>query len=137
MIAYCKNAGLSEPGFEQRGGQFVVTIWRDWLTDTILTEFGLNERQKMIIVFIKSNTRISNAECQNITGATRKTVSRDLDLLVTAGLLIRVGERRGTYYVLSRIKHKGATRYFPRILTKRPENIFETFMRHMRHAIIL
>jgi len=33
MIADCRNAGLPEPDFEQRGPYFVVTVWRDWLTD--------------------------------------------------------------------------------------------------------
>jgi len=106
MITYCKEAGLPEPGFEQRGGQFVVTLWRDWLTESVLAEFGLNERQMMIITFIKSHARITNAECQSLTGAARKATSRDLGGLVDAGLLIRVGERRGAYYELARSKHK-------------------------------
>ncbi|PKG31234.1 ATP-binding protein, partial [Methanoregula sp.] len=106
MITYCKEAGLPEPGFEQRGGQFVVTLWRDWLTESVLAEFGLNERQMMIITFMKSHARITNTECQSLTGAARKATSRDLGGLVDAGLLIRVGERRGAYYELARSKHK-------------------------------
>ena len=110
MIDGCKAVGLPEPDFAQSGGEFVVTIWRDWLTDSIIAGLGLNERQKKIIVFVKSNARISNTECQNLTGATRKTTSRDLEDLVNAGLLIRVGERRGAHYVLSRVKNKEPVR---------------------------
>ncbi len=106
MITGCRDAGLPEPEFSQSGGEFVVTIWRDWLTDAVLAEFGLNERQNMIIVFLKSHARITNAECQSLTGAARKATSRDLGGLVDAGLLIRVGERRGVYYVLARSNHK-------------------------------
>ncbi len=106
MITGCREAGLPEPEFAQSGGEFVVTLWRDWLTDAVLAKFGLNERQNMIITFLKSHARITNAECQNLTGAARKATSRDLGGLVDAGLLIRVGERRGIYYVLARINHK-------------------------------
>lgn len=106
MTTGCRDAGLPEPEFAQSGGDFVVTLWRDWLTDAVLAEFGLNERQNMIIVFLKSHARITNAECQSLTGAARKATSRDLGRLVDAGLLIRVGERRGVYYVLARSKHK-------------------------------
>ena len=110
MITGCKEVGLPEPEFAQSGGDFVVTLWRDWLTDAVLAGRGLNERQKKIIVFVKSNARISNIECQNLTGTTRKTTSRDLEDLVNAGFLIRVGERRGAHYVISRVKNKEPVR---------------------------
>ena len=29
VIALCRKVSLSEPAFEQRGGQFVTTLWRD------------------------------------------------------------------------------------------------------------
>jgi predicted HTH transcriptional regulator len=107
MTTGCRGAGLPEPEFAQSGGEFVVTLWRDWLTDAVLAEFRLNDRQKKIISFIKSHARITNAECQNLTGAARKAISRDLGGLVDAGLLVRIGERRGVYYVLARSKRKG------------------------------
>lgn len=107
-VTCCKAAGLPDPDFEQRGGQFVVTFWRDWLTDEVLAELHLNERQKKIIVFLKSSARITNTECQNLTGAARKTTSRDLEDLVNASLLIRMGVRRGTYYILSQNKNRGS-----------------------------
>ena len=36
MIADCRKAELPEPDFEQRGPYFVVTVWRDWLTETVI-----------------------------------------------------------------------------------------------------
>jgi len=107
MTTGCRDAGLPEPEFSQSGGEFVVTLWRDWMTDAVLAEFRLNERQKKIISFLKSHARITNAECQDLTGAARKAISRDLGGLVDAGLLVRIGERRGVYYVLARSKRKG------------------------------
>jgi Fic family protein len=47
---------------------------------------------------------IGNSEYRKITGATRKTASRDLDDLVEKGVLQRAGEKRGTRYFLSRKK---------------------------------
>ncbi|MDP2816113.1 MAG: ATP-binding protein, partial [Rectinemataceae bacterium] len=46
IIELCSEAGLPEPKFEQRGGSFVITLWRDWLTKETIDEIGLNERQK-------------------------------------------------------------------------------------------
>ncbi len=106
MTTGCRDAGLPEPEFSQSGGDFVVTLWRDWLKESVLAEFGLNERQNKIIVFLKSHARITNAECQSLTGAARKATSRDLGGLVDIGLLIRFGERRGVYYSLAWNKHK-------------------------------
>jgi hypothetical protein len=36
MIERCRGAGIPEPDFDQPAGQFVVAIWRDWLTDAVL-----------------------------------------------------------------------------------------------------
>ncbi len=99
MVARCREAGLPEPDFEQRAGQFVVTMWRDLLTGTLLDELGLNDRQKKGITFVKRNMRITNTEYQHLTGALKKTASRDLDNLVSKHLFKKVGKTgRGTYY---------------------------------------
>ena len=102
IIARCREAGLPEPDFEQRGQHFVTTLWRDWLTDEVLVAFHLNDRQRMGIVHVKTQDRITNREYQALTGTSRKTASRDLEDLVRKGLFQRLGEKRGTHYVLSR-----------------------------------
>ncbi len=103
MIALCRKAGLPEPDFEQRGGQFVSTIWRDWLTPAVLASFGLNERQEKAVEYMKDTGRVSNAAYQGLTGATKKTASRDLDSLVAKGVFVKVGRTgRGTHYVLAK-----------------------------------
>ncbi len=45
MIDRCRSAALPEPDFEQRAGQWVVTLWRDWLTAEVLAGLGLNEQK--------------------------------------------------------------------------------------------
>jgi len=101
MIELCREAGLPEPQFEQREGFFVATIWRDWLTPDVLAGFHLNERQMKAVAHIKGAGRITNSELQELTGSIRKTAARDLDDLVQKGVLERVGEKRGSYYVFA------------------------------------
>jgi len=43
MIARCREACLPEPECRQDGGQFVMTLWRDWLTEVVITELRLTE----------------------------------------------------------------------------------------------
>jgi predicted HTH transcriptional regulator len=104
MIELCRSAGLPEPQFEQRSGSFVITLWRDWMTDKVLAELELNNRQVQAVAHVKKIGRISNSEYQQLTGATRKTAARDLDGLVAKNVFMRVGEKRGSYYVLAERK---------------------------------
>jgi ATP-dependent DNA helicase RecG len=101
MIARCQQAGLPEPTFEQRGGQFVVTIWRDWLTEAVKERLGLNERQRKALILAKTAGRLTNTTYQDATGASRATAKRDLEELVAKGVLLRSGRGRGASYIIS------------------------------------
>jgi ATP-dependent DNA helicase RecG len=100
MIADCREAGLPEPDFEQRGPHFVVTLWRDWLTEEVMTRLGLSDRQMKAITFVKTHGRITSAEYQSLTDVSRQTATRDLDELVGKAVASRHGAKRGSYYVL-------------------------------------
>lgn len=104
MIDRCNEVGIPEPDFEQRAGQFVVALWRDWLTEEVMAGLGLSERQRKAIAHVKVNGRITNSDYQEITGVIRKTAARDLDDLVEKGILKQVGSKRGTHYVAVRKK---------------------------------
>jgi predicted HTH transcriptional regulator len=104
VIKSCEIAHLPAPTFEQRGRQFTVILWRNRFTDEVLDSLGLSHRQKEGIARVKRIGWIANLEYRKITGATRKTASRDLDDLVEKGVLQRAGEKRGTRYFLSRKK---------------------------------
>jgi ATP-dependent DNA helicase RecG len=104
MIRESAAHSLPEPDFEQRGGEFVTTVWRDWLTASVLDKLGLSERQVQAVAHIKRHGRITNADYQQLVRTTRKTATRDLDVLVVKGVFQRVGEKRGSHYVLSRKK---------------------------------
>lgn len=98
MIRRCREAGLPEPSFEQRGASFVVTLWRDWLTAEVLAGFNLNERQLQALPLIRQQARFSNRDYQTATGATRATAKRDLEQLVAKGLIVPKGSGRGAHY---------------------------------------
>lgn len=101
MIADCRAAGLPEPDFEQRGPHFVVTLWRNWLTDEMLAEYDLNDRQKMAVIYLKTYTKISNSEYQKVASCIKKTATRDLSDLKEKGLIIQIGSRGpGVHYVI-------------------------------------
>ena len=104
MIAECRKAGLPEPDFEQRGPYFVVTVWRDWLTEEVRAGLQLNERQIKAASHVKITGRISNSEYQSLTGASRKVAVRDFEALVGKSIFVRVGEKRGSHYILAKGK---------------------------------
>ncbi|NLH50762.1 MAG: DUF4062 domain-containing protein [Myxococcales bacterium] len=107
MIDLCRQAGLPEPDFEQRAGQFVVTIWRDWLTDAVMADLALNERQKTAVAQVRREGRISNTEYQTLNSVAKRTAHRDLSELVEKGVFQKVGTTgKGTFYLL----FKGATK---------------------------
>jgi len=108
MIALCQHVGLPDPDFEQRGNQFVVTVWRVWLTETAMIELHLTDRQERAVRFIKVNKRITNTDYRREFHVSKPTASRDLDELVKKGVFGKVGATgKGTYYELRR---KGLTK---------------------------
>lgn len=108
MITDCRNAGLPEPDFEQRGPHFVITIWRDWLMEDVIASLGLNERQQKAIIHLKTRRQIGNTEYQKLMGVSKRTAHRDLTELVEKGILEKIGTTgKGAAYVLRKGAIKG------------------------------
>ncbi|MGD9160234.1 MAG: hypothetical protein PVG39_17595 [Desulfobacteraceae bacterium] len=38
MINLCREPGLPEPEFRQKSRSFVLTLWRNWLTDEVMNQ---------------------------------------------------------------------------------------------------
>ena len=105
MIELCREAVLPEPDFEQRQGSFVVTLWRDWLTDEVMAQLHLNDRQRQAIAQVRATGSISNAQYRDVTGISERTASRELRQLGNLGVLERVGGTgRAAHYVMARSK---------------------------------
>jgi len=110
MIELSRFAGLPEPQFEQRSGSFVITLWRDWLTDEVVAKLGLNGRQKLAIGYLKTQGKISNTEYQRVANSIKKTATCDLSDLKEKGIIEQRGNRGpGVYYVLAKRRDKMGT----------------------------
>ena len=81
---------------------------RDVFKDEYLRKLGLNERQIAAVVYVRQHASITNADHRALAGVQRKTAARDLDGLVSLGVLERTGERKGTRYVLRKNRGTGS-----------------------------
>ncbi|MFA5055591.1 MAG: DUF4062 domain-containing protein [Dehalococcoidia bacterium] len=101
MIKESIGHALPEPDFIEAPGAFIVTLWRDWLTESVLLGLSLNERQTAVIPHLKIRRQITNADYRQLTGVTDRTAARDLDELVKKGLLVKTAKTgRSTAYRL-------------------------------------
>jgi predicted HTH transcriptional regulator len=99
MIRESVEHALPEPEFNHQPGEFGATLWRDWLTDSVIANLDLSERQRAVLPHLKMHRRITNAEYREITGVTDRTAGRDLDDLVGKGVLERTARTgRGAGY---------------------------------------
>ncbi|MDQ7839362.1 MAG: Fic family protein [Thermodesulfobacteriota bacterium] len=72
--------------------------------DKVVKQFedkGLNDRQAKIIRYLVVNDQIDNEQCQKLCDTLKRTATRDLTALVEKNIIERLGEKKGTYYVLS------------------------------------
>ncbi len=108
MIRLCREAGLPEPTFEERDGFFVVSLLRDWLTPDRLAHLNLNERQMSAVALLKKGLRLTNTLYQRELGVSKRTATRDLEDLMSKGLIERIGSTgKGVEYQILRGATKG------------------------------
>jgi ATP-dependent DNA helicase RecG len=107
MIRESLAHSLPEPDFAQRGGEFTITVWRDWLTDEALAGYHLNDRQMRAVAYLKTHRFITNSTYQSEFTASKRTASRDLDEMMAKGIVEKVGTTgKGVHYRIG----KGATK---------------------------
>jgi len=108
MMRVCQQEGLAPPRFEETAAGFRVTLFGQgaqligaappaslWMT------MQLNPRQEALITYVQAHRRITNREYQQLCpDASPETLRRDFADLVDRGLLLKIGEKRATYYVL-------------------------------------
>lgn len=105
MIELCREAGLPEPDYELRQGSFVLTLWKDWLTEAVITTMGLNERQKKALMAAKMAGSINNSQYRKLVGVSESSALRELRQLAEVGVLEKVGATgRSTRYTIAKIK---------------------------------
>lgn len=119
MIALMKQQSLPAPTFEETAGGVRVTLRNTkgaaivtTAEKTSVTGFGgryrgneINPRQENALDYLinRANPRITNKDLQELCPDVHaETIRRDLADLVNKGLLIKMGQKRGSYYVLKK-----------------------------------
>lgn len=101
MIRESLSHSLPEPGFQQHADEFAATVWRDWLTEEVVDQLGLNERQKTAMARLKQERLITTMGYERFVGCSRRTAARDLEDLFSKGILRREGAGRSAHYLLT------------------------------------
>ncbi len=107
MMRRMAAAGLPTPQFVETAAGFQVTLVGPGSaligsgTDARLWwHLGLNERQEKALAFLADKGRITNREYQELCpDVSAETIRRDLADLVRKNLLLKIGEKRATYYI--------------------------------------
>jgi ATP-dependent DNA helicase RecG len=100
ILDTCQQAGLPEPEMKEEDGGFMITLFKDNLTDDQLLKLGLNGRQLKAVRFVKEKGKITNKDYQEINETSDRTALRDLENLTELGVLVKEGEKKGTFYKL-------------------------------------
>lgn len=121
VIELMRQQNMLEPVFEERAGGFCVTLRShrtDQVAETSTTRVeaaiqfdgtyqgeAINPRQEAALMFLHKtqNTRITNSDLkQMFPDVHPETIRRDLVDLVNKRILMKMGQKRGSYYVLRR-----------------------------------
>ncbi len=103
MIEEMLENGHTPPDFEAKPYSFTVRLHntRERAPATKRWPTNMNERQMKAMSFIEESGRITNRDyrqlCSNVNP---ETIRLDLVDLVDKGLLLKIGDKKGTYYIL-------------------------------------
>jgi ATP-dependent DNA helicase RecG len=105
MLRVMKERNQPEPNFEETDGGFTVTLFakkgsaEKW--QEALPQNAQQQRLQKMVAFLKEHGRITNRDYQEISpDVNPETLRRDFVDLVERGVVMRVGDKRGTYYIL-------------------------------------
>ena len=118
VLESMQKARLPAPHFEETSGSFRVTLANSsdvmssdqvsvYHTEADLSLYQsleLNPRQQMALAYLVRSQRITSHQyqglCQNVHP---ETLRRDLVDLVSRGILLKIGDKRATYYILKKL----------------------------------
>jgi ATP-dependent DNA helicase RecG len=109
MIEDMVNAGQPAPEFRDTPYSFTVTLHNTRVRKAIPAwESNMNERQLRAVAYVQENGRITNREYRSICpDVSTETLRLDLVDLVERGLLLKIGAKKGTYYILKTSSPQG------------------------------
>jgi ATP-dependent DNA helicase RecG len=107
VVTLMRENSLSAPRLEEVARTFRVTLFNTPTQDTSSRDISkyqlldINPRQSSALNFLGTHRRITNREFQELCPEVHpETLRRDLADLVSRGVLIKIGEKRATYYIL-------------------------------------
>lgn len=104
MIEEMVNAGHPVPEMKADESMFKVTFSTEKRRDPLppsVTGMTMNERQAKALAFIQEQGRIRSRDYQDLCpDVSPETLRLDLVDLVDRGVLLKIGQKRGTYYIL-------------------------------------
>jgi ATP-dependent DNA helicase RecG len=110
VVTVLRHMNLPEPKFEEINGTFRVTLFSATieafreLHPPDLSRYAkvlLNQRQEIALNYTLGHGRITNRTYQELCpDISPETLRRDLVDLVKKGVLIKVGDKKTTYYIL-------------------------------------
>lgn len=101
IVDLCRRHGLPSPEFKEVFGGFSVIFRKDIYTEEYLRILGLNERQIKAVMYVKEKGSINLSSFKTIVAdVSDKTLYRDLQELVSKGVLKELGIKKGRRYEL-------------------------------------
>jgi len=99
IIDTCKEAGLPEPELIEEDGGFMVTLFKNNLSEEQLKKLGLNDRQVDAILFYREKGEITSSEYAERYKVSDRTARRDLSELIEIKLLSNEGDTNLSKYI--------------------------------------
>ncbi|MCD6286864.1 MAG: putative DNA binding domain-containing protein [Anaerolineae bacterium] len=104
MIEEMINAGHPLPQFSANEASFTVTFRSERVRMPRLdntANLTMNERQTKVLNYLQQNDRVRSRDYQELCpDVSPETLRLDLADLVEHGILLKIGRKRGTYYIL-------------------------------------
>lgn len=113
VLTSMRKNNLPDPIFEEIGGSFRVTLMNNQFSGFVqeiaqsdlseYAKYNLNPRQELALCHLANRGRITNRAYQDICPeVSPETLRRDLADMVQKSILIRVGDKKLTYYILKK-----------------------------------
>jgi ATP-dependent DNA helicase RecG len=104
MVRTMKEHGHQPPRFEETDAGFMVTLFAKANAAENMAALPIpaqNQRVEKMLDFLKSNGHVTNREYQELCpDVSAESLRRDFVELVERGIIMRIGDKRGTYYIL-------------------------------------
>lgn len=118
VIESLQKSRLPAPRFEEAAGSFRVTLqnhvdgvrlsqggsYQSVVDLSLYQNLNLNPRQQLALNYLSHYSRITSHQYQELCPDVHaETLRRDLVDLISQGILLKIGDKRATYYILKKL----------------------------------